>query len=203
MRTHMSSRSGIATVVLSVIVAAAALPVTARASGAGATADEPHAMQPAADSHGNDMANDAAMQNDAGQNDAAMNHAPMQLAEVAICRKVEDREPVAAGSSFGNGVENLYCFTDIRNAGDSQQIYHRWYINNELVCEVPMRVEGPRWRCWSEKTIAAGWQGDCHVEIVNEAGERIGETRFALTDEPAAAADWQNQPAVEQPADGS
>lgn len=194
MRTQVSSRSGITAIVLSVAVAAA-LPAAVNASGAGATTAEPHAMQPAQDNH---MANDAAM-----QDDKAMHRASMQLAEVAICRKVEDREPVAAGSSFGNGVQNLYCFTDIRNAGDAQQIYHRWYINDELVCEVPMRVEGPRWRCWSEKTIAAGWQGDCHVEIVNEAGERIGETRFALTDEPAAAADWQNQPAAEQPADGS
>jgi Protein of unknown function (DUF2914) len=190
MRIQESTRSGVAPVVLSGILVAllVVVPVTTRAADADAgtaSADHP-AMQAADASH--DMA-----------------HAPqMQLAEVAICRKVEDRAPVAAGDSFASGVDNLYCFTEIHNAGAPQQIYHRWYVGDELVCEVPMHVEGPRWRCWSEKTIPASWQGDCHVEIVNEAGERIGETRFALTDQPAAAADsWQNEPAAEQPADGS
>jgi len=130
----------------------------------------------------------------------------MQVTTVAICREVEERQPVMAGDTFASGVDNLYCFTEIRNAGQPQQIYHRWYVGDELVCEVPMHVQGPRWRCWSEKTIADSWEGPCHVEIVTESGERIGETSFALVDQPEMSADpaetsW-NTPAVENESDG-
>jgi hypothetical protein len=105
----------------------------------------------------------------------------LKLADVAICTGVsEDREPVDAGQSFPEDVGTLYCFTDVRDAGEPTTIVHRWYVGDDLVSEVPMEVKGPRWRCWSEKEIAPGWSGGCRVEVVNEDGDVIGERAFAL-----------------------
>jgi Protein of unknown function (DUF2914) len=104
----------------------------------------------------------------------------IRVEEVAVCRKIEERAPVAPKDSFASNVENLYCFTDVRDAGTPQRIFHRWYVGDTLVSEIPMEVQGTRWRCWSEKTIAPGWTGPCHVEIVTEAGDVIGQTSFSL-----------------------
>ncbi|MBZ0268842.1 DUF2914 domain-containing protein [bacterium] len=206
MNTHHSKRTGAVPVIVSGILAALlmAAPATLLATEASPTQAGDHSMQ--ADTQD---AGDHGMQNKqpaAEMPTKDMGDAPprqMQVSQVAICREVAERQPVMAGDSFASGVNNLYCFTEIRNAGMPQQIYHRWYVGDELVCEVPMSVEGPRWRCWSEKTIPAGWEGPCHVEIVTESGERIGETRFALVDQPEMSAESWDKPAVDNAGDGS
>ena len=114
---------------------------------------------------------------------AAKPSGDLRLAEVTICRKVsEDRTPVDSGTSFGSQVGSLFCFTDVRDAGSSHQIYHRWYVEDELVSEVVMDVKGPRWRCWSEKEILRGWAGDCRVEIATEDGGILGGAEFQLVE---------------------
>jgi hypothetical protein len=104
----------------------------------------------------------------------------LELAAVAVCKDVEDRQPVGGGTSFTTDVGMLFCFTDVRNARTPTQIFHRWYVGDTLVNEIPITVKGPRWRCWSQKTIWPGWSGDCRVEIVTEEGDVIGTSAFAL-----------------------
>lgn len=106
----------------------------------------------------------------------------IRVAEVRICEKIDSRTPVGSHDSFAADVNNLYCFTDVRDAGASQRIFHRWYVGDELVCEVPMDVQGSRWRCWSEKTIWPKWSGPCRVEVVTEEGEQIAQASFTLVD---------------------
>ena len=107
------------------------------------------------------------------------------LAAVAVCRKVENRTPVEGGTSFPADVGRLFCFTDVRNAQKATQIFHRWYVGETLVDEIPMTVKGSRWRCWSEKTILRSWMGACRVEIVTEEGGVIGEMSFGLEEADA------------------
>jgi hypothetical protein len=102
------------------------------------------------------------------------------LAGVAVCKGVEKREPVGDAESFRSDVGTLWCYTDVRNAEEPTQIFHRWYVGEKMVNEIPIQVDGPRWRCWSQKTIPSSWSGDCRVEIVTEDGEVLGTESFHL-----------------------
>lgn len=124
----------------------------------------------------------------------------IRVAEVAVCRKVVERNPVEPGGSFPSGVGRLFCFTDVRDAGPSELIYHRWYLGDELVSEVPMEVRGPRWRCWSEKTILPGWSGSARVEIVTEEGEVLAEESFVLAAASPSASEEKQAPGRDSPA---
>ena len=71
--------------------------------------------------------------------------------------------------------------TRVQNAAAPTQIFHRWYVGDELVEEVPINVRGEHWRCWSTKTIQPGWTGECRVEIVTEEGDVISTKKFVLS----------------------
>jgi hypothetical protein len=115
---------------------------------------------------------------------------------VVICRDVQDRAPVDAGESFPSDVGTLVCFSRITGA-ESGQIYHRWYVGDRMVFEMPISVNGSSWRCWSRKTVAPSWQGECRVDIATESGDVIGSATFTLT---SAAAPASSTPAATTPA---
>ena len=138
---------------------------------------------------------------------AAAASASMELAAVAVCKDVQGRSPVGDASTFSSDVGSLFCFTDVRNGENGSQVYHRWYVGDQMVNEIPVNVNGPRWRCWTKKTILSSWNGDCKVEIVNEEGDVLGTADFMLvasaepTEEAAEkpAEDPMNEPASEEP----
>ena len=106
---------------------------------------------------------------------------------VVICRDVKDRAPVSPAESFGSDVGALYCFCKVTGS-DSTRVYHRWYVGDKMVFEFPIPVLGSSWRCWSRKTVAPSWDGECRVDVVTESGDVIGSAKFTLTKAPAAPA---------------
>ncbi len=102
------------------------------------------------------------------------------LAQLAVCENVVDRAPVGEAESFPKGIARLSCFTDVRGAAPPTQIFHRWYIGDRLVSEIPITVKGSRWRCWSRKTILPNWEGAGRVEILTEEGDVLGTAEFVL-----------------------
>lgn len=102
---------------------------------------------------------------------------------LAVCLRVEDRTPVGEAESFPSDVGRLWCFTQVETPEPPVQVFHRWYIGERLVNEIPIEVKGQRWRCWSRKTIRPSWTGPCRVEIATEAGDVLATQAFTL--EPA------------------
>ncbi len=109
----------------------------------------------------------------------AAENAP-RLAQTTICENVEDRAPIGAAESFSSQVGRLWCFTDVRGATPPTEIFHRWYVGDDLVSEIPITVRAERWRCWSRKTIRPGWSGACRVEVLTEEGDLLGTAEFVL-----------------------
>jgi 2-oxoglutarate dehydrogenase E2 component (dihydrolipoamide succinyltransferase) len=105
---------------------------------------------------------------------------------VQICHDVQDHAPVEAGESFPSNVGTLCCFSKITGA-ESAQVYHRWYVGDKMVAEIPIAVKASTWRCWSRKTILPSWQGECRVDVATESGDVIGSAKFTLTAAAAAA----------------
>ncbi len=106
--------------------------------------------------------------------------AGMSLARLAVCEDVVDRAPVGEKDTFAKGVGRLWCFTDVRGAASGTQVFHRWYIGDRLVSEIPITVKGRRWRCWSRKTIHPKWEGPARVEVLTEEGDVLGTVEFML-----------------------
>jgi len=104
----------------------------------------------------------------------------MRIAVMAVCEAVEEREPIGESEVFSSDVGHLYCFTAVQGATPPTQVYHRWYVGDRLINEIPIDVDGTRWRCWSRKTILPRWKGSCRVEVVNEEGDILGMREFTL-----------------------
>jgi hypothetical protein len=105
----------------------------------------------------------------------------LRLERLTVCQDVQEREPVGERESYPSDVGALFCFTDVRGAIDPPvQLFHRWYIGDRMVGEIPIAVKGPRWRCWSRKTILPAWTGPGRVEILTDAGDVLGTVGFAL-----------------------
>lgn len=110
-----------------------------------------------------------------------------EVARIVLCRDVQEREPVDAGTSFPADVDKLVCFTLVEN-GEGKTVYHRWYVGDRMVLELPIAVGASHWRCWSRKTIDPSWSGAARVDIATEAGDVIASQDFTLGAAPAAAA---------------
>ncbi|MGH2571132.1 MAG: DUF2914 domain-containing protein [bacterium] len=104
----------------------------------------------------------------------------MEISKIAICQEVQERTPVGEADSFSNQIGQLTCFTRVQNAEAPTQIFHRWYVGDEMVEEIAINVRGEQWRCWSTKTIQPGWTGTCRVEILTESGDVISTKTFQL-----------------------
>jgi hypothetical protein len=104
----------------------------------------------------------------------------MAISEIAVCEEVQERVPVGEADAFPSEIGQLWCFTRVQNAEAPTQIFHRWYVGDNLVDEIAINVGSEHWRCWSTKTILPNWTGDCRVEILTEEGDVIMTKEFVL-----------------------
>lgn len=109
---------------------------------------------------------------------AAAARAEMSVGRAAICTSIEDREPVGVATSF-SGVERVYFFTEIKDAGENEMIQHVWYYNGTRLLTVDLTVSGPRWRTWSHKKVI-GMKGPWHAEVVSSSGEVLRTVSFVI-----------------------
>jgi Protein of unknown function (DUF2914) len=100
--------------------------------------------------------------------------------EIAVCTAVENREAVAAGTSFGADVGTLYCFTKISEAAGDSSISHVWYHNDEEMARVKLNVRADVWRTWSSKRIADDWTGSWRVDVESSAGKVLASKKFVI-----------------------
>jgi hypothetical protein len=104
----------------------------------------------------------------------------MAISQIAICEDVQERTPIGEADSFSNEIGRLWCFTRVQHAEAPTQIFHRWYVGDEMVEEIAINVRGESWRCWSTKSILPSWTGECRVEILTEEGDVISTKTFLL-----------------------
>ena len=102
------------------------------------------------------------------------------IARMLICGGIESHEPVNASENFPADIGTVYCFTEIRDAGDPTTITHRWYHGDSLVAEVSLNVQGDRFRTWSSKQIASQAAGEWKIEVVDASGTTLKETAFRV-----------------------
>lgn len=97
-----------------------------------------------------------------------------------LATEVIDREPAEAVSPIPAEIGRLYYFTEIAQAGQPREILHVWTWQDRNVSEIPLRVQGGRFRTWSYKTIPPTWTGKWRVEARTQDGAVLSAESFVV-----------------------
>lgn len=106
---------------------------------------------------------------------------PERVLRSAFTSAVSGREPLNNILSMGNNEQRLFYFTELLGL-EGQTVVHRWLYRGAVVAEVPFRVDGPRWRVWSSKTLLADQLGAWSVQVIDGRGRVIGSSHFVYTE---------------------
>lgn len=116
--------------------------------------------------------------------------ATLRLTQVAVSLQLNDRtrEPGPSPKQFTETQlqqQGLYAFTAIRAPrGLNERIYHVWRLNGKEIDRVALDIQGNDngYRAWSHKqNFPSDSLGKWSVEVVTEAGQKIGILRFRVT----------------------
>lgn len=95
------------------------------------------------------------------------------VGRAVIAKEMDENGPVDAGTDFTVDVKRLFCITQIKGAVNPVQIEHRWYLNDNLVCTIPLPIKSVNWRTQSYKTILQGMTGSWKVVVVLMPEEEV------------------------------
>jgi hypothetical protein len=104
----------------------------------------------------------------------------LEVEYAAICRSIEDREPVDPGTVFPDSVGKLYCFTKIIGADGPVDIIHVWYCGDTERARVTLTVQSSPWRTYSSKIIQPGEIGQWHVDVLSPSEDILKTIHFSL-----------------------
>lgn len=104
----------------------------------------------------------------------------IEVAEAAICRNIEDREPIDSGDTFKTTVDRLYCFTKITGAQTPIEIVHVWNFGDTVRATINLPIKSSNWRTWSSKKIQAHEIGDWHVDVIGPDGNVLKTLKFKI-----------------------
>ena len=102
----------------------------------------------------------------------------LRVVRGVVTTAVVNREPSGDGSVFPPSTGALYYFTEVDGISTPTQITHIWYYQDQKMAEIPLSLEGPRWRTWSSKRILENWVGSWKVEAVDQSGNVLSFQTF-------------------------
>lgn len=122
-----------------------------------------------------------AVSQDAKPSEVAQTTAASTLtAEIQICTEITDRTCTGSALTFDAGVDKLHCWSQITGGSGEMTIKHIWSHAGKVVLEVPLTIEGSRWRTWSSKNIPANLTGEWEVKVVDASGNTINSVTFTV-----------------------
>ncbi|MBI5117630.1 DUF2914 domain-containing protein [Candidatus Poribacteria bacterium] len=102
-----------------------------------------------------------------------------EVVDAVMCLKVENRQPVDAGTSFPADVGQVWCWSRIKDA-DGTAIKHVYYHNDKEKASVELKIGSPLFRTFSSKRILPGWTGKWRVDIVDASGAVMKSLDFTI-----------------------
>lgn len=107
----------------------------------------------------------------------AENPSRLSVPESGVGRKIADRRLVGEDTTFEEGA-TVWFWMRIEGGGPADLVRHVWMRGDRRVATYDMTVEGPHWRSWSRKTLAAGSTGPWSVEARDAAGRVLARAEF-------------------------
>jgi hypothetical protein len=101
----------------------------------------------------------------------------VKVARAQFTTAIKNREPVDQVVLLGNDVPEVYYFTDLRHL-NGKTITHRWEFNGDVVKDIPLKVEGPRWRTQSRMLLDPKMLGKWTVLVLDQTGLVLKATMF-------------------------
>lgn len=102
------------------------------------------------------------------------------VARDMVTTEIIDREPLEDGAAFYPAMGPVYYFTEVKGADTPTHITHIWYYEGQQMAQIPLSVDGPRWRTWSSKQILQDWTGSWRVEAVDADGHVLSSQTFEV-----------------------
>jgi len=99
------------------------------------------------------------------------------VARAQFTTAIKNREPIDHVVLLGNDVPEVYYFTDLRHL-HGKTITHRWEFNGDVVKDIPLKVEGPRWRTQSRMLLDPKMLGKWTVLVLDQTGLVLKATMF-------------------------
>ncbi len=122
----------------------------------------------------------------------------VEVVDAAICRNVQDRQPVEPGSSFPADVGKIYCWSKIKD-GQDMMVKHVYYRDNKEMAAAELQVRSPMFRTYSTKTILPAWTGQWRVDIVDPEGKVLKSLDFTIGEKAQPAEKPQPPAAAAKP----
>lgn len=103
----------------------------------------------------------------------------MHVVRAMLATEIDNLEPtqIVQGAIHELPQRKLFFFTEVQQ-GQGQQLYHRWYFNDELVATIPLLIKLNSYRTYSAKVMPEQWQGHWKVAAVTEQGQVLAEQQF-------------------------
>lgn len=121
----------------------------------------------------------------------------VEVVDAAICRNVQDRQPVEPGAAFPADIGKIYCWSKIKDGQDTT-IKHIYYRDNKEMAAVELQVRTPMFRAYSTKTILPG-TGQWRVDIVDSEGKVLKSLDFTIGEKAQPAEKPQPPAAAPKP----
>ncbi|MFC1838917.1 DUF2914 domain-containing protein [Thermodesulfobacteriota bacterium] len=111
---------------------------------------------------------------------SAQDDSGLVVDEIQICASVEGRTPQGTALSFSADIERVYCFTKLKNSGESSKVIHAWYYKDKEMARVELSVRAATWRTWSSKRILPSWTGEWRVDVLSPDGNVLSSKSFEI-----------------------
>jgi len=109
--------------------------------------------------------------------------------ETKLGTGVEEKQLMGEAFVFPPSVGKVYCWTCVRGVDEPTEITHVWYYGEKKMAEVVLPVKYPNHRTWSYKTVLPEWIGKWSVEVLDEAGNKLGSIAFEIAEIPEESAE--------------
>ena len=105
----------------------------------------------------------------------------LQRAQLSMgINKREPQDSLSSQVTLSELPENrLYMFTELRGKS-GKTIHHRWSYKNKVIANIPIKVGGDYWRCYSSKYVNENFLGKWIVEITDDQGKVLYTQAFNL-----------------------
>ncbi len=122
----------------------------------------------------------------------------VEVVDAAICRNVQDRQPVEPGAAFPADVGKIYCWSKIKDGQDTT-IKHIYYYDGKEKGAAELQVRSPMFRTYSTKAILPAWTGKWRVDIVDSQGKVLKSLDFTIGEKAQPAEKAQPSAAAPKP----
>lgn len=103
----------------------------------------------------------------------------IKVLDFQLCKDVIEREPYELVSSYSLMDQKAWIFARIYNENGLKTFEFKWYHEDELIAEVPIKVgNSSNWRTYSNVNLKAGYW---RVELTDTLGNIYKEVRFNVS----------------------